>query len=122
MKYIKQFFIIILISFIGEILNELIPLPIPASIYGIIILFLCLQFKIVKLKDVKDVSVFFIDTMPLMFIPPCVGLMTSWNIIKADFVPYITITVTSTFVVMIVSGLVTQAIIRKDKKKEAKDE
>ena len=45
MKYLKQFGIILVISFVGEILNYLIPLPIPAGIYGIIILFFALMFK-----------------------------------------------------------------------------
>ena len=43
MKYLKQFGIILALSFIGEFLNDLLPLPIPASIYGIILMFLCLK-------------------------------------------------------------------------------
>ena len=54
MKYLKQFFLIILISFIGEILHAVIPLPIPASIYGIVLLFTGLMTGIVPLKAVKD--------------------------------------------------------------------
>ena len=42
MKYLKQFLIILLISFIGEILKAVLPLPVPASIYGMAILFVCL--------------------------------------------------------------------------------
>ncbi len=118
MKYIKQFGIILLISFIGEILNKLIPLHIPASIYGIIILFLCLQFKVIKIQDVKDVSSFLIETMTVMFIPSAVGLMTTWDIISDVWFPYIFITVVSTFVVMVVSGRVTQAVMRASRKKE----
>ena len=43
MKYVKQFFIILLISFVGELFKYLIPLPIPASIYGMVILFIGLM-------------------------------------------------------------------------------
>lgn len=57
MKYIREFGIIIVISLIGELLNYLIPLPIPSSIYGLVIMFLCLHFKIVKIADVKDSSI-----------------------------------------------------------------
>ena len=46
MKFLKQFTIILIVSFIGEILNHLIPLPVPASIYGLVIMFACLKFKI----------------------------------------------------------------------------
>ena len=80
MKYVKQFLIILLISFIGEGLNYLIPAPVPASIYGMVILFVCLCTKVVKLDDVKDTGMFLIEIMPLMFIPAGVGLMKSWGL------------------------------------------
>lgn len=68
MKYLKQFLIILAISFIGEILKYIVPLPIPASIYGMVIMFICLQTKILKLDDVKSVGKFLIEIMPVMFI------------------------------------------------------
>lgn len=53
MKFIKQFGIILAISFIGEIMNYLIPLPVPASIYGLVLMLLCLHFGIVHIDSVK---------------------------------------------------------------------
>ena len=50
MKLLKQFLIILFVSFLGEILNYLIPLPIPASIYGILIMFLALELHIIPLS------------------------------------------------------------------------
>lgn len=117
MKYLKQFCLILFFSFIGEILHALIPFPIPASIYGIILLFLSLEFKIISLEKVKDTGKFLIEIMPVMFIPSAVGLMDSWELIKASFVPYITIPLVSTIVVMGVSGWVTQFVIRRDRTK-----
>lgn len=121
MKYIKQFLIILLISFIGEGLNYLIPAPIPASIYGMVILFVCLCTKIIKLDDVKDTGLFLIEIMPLMFIPAGVGLMKSWGVLKPLIVPVLVITVVSLVAVMGVSGRVSQRIIG-GKKFEAKSE
>lgn len=118
MKYIKQFGIIILISFVGEILNRVIPLPVPASIYGIVILFLCLEFKIIKLSSVKEVSAFLVEIMPIMFVPVAVGLMESWEILKPSLIAYIVITVVTTIIVMASSGIVTQLVIRLLKKGE----
>ena len=66
MKYLKQFLIILAISFIGEILKYIVPLPIPASIYGMVIMFICLQTKILKLDDVKSVGKFLIEIMPVI--------------------------------------------------------
>lgn len=117
MKYVKQFLIILFISFIGEGLNYAIPAPIPASIYAMVILFVCLCTKIIKLDDVKDTGMFLIEIMPLMFIPAGVGLMKSWGVLKPLIVPVLVITVVSLVAVMGVSGRVSQRIIANEDKK-----
>lgn len=114
MKYIKQFLIIITISFIGELLNKAIPLPVPASVYGMLLMFFCLHFKIFSVSSVKEVSSFLIDIMPVLFIPTAVGLMVSWDLLQ-QMLPAIILSVLATIVVMAVSGIVTQYIIRKNK-------
>ncbi len=118
MKYVIQFLIIIAFSFVGELLHYFIPLPIPASIYALVLLFLALEFKLVKVSDIQQASAFLISAMPVMFIPAAVGLLDSWCIVKTALVPYLIITVVSTLIVMGASGLVTQAVIKKENKKD----
>ena len=118
MKFIKQFGIILAISFIGEIMNYLIPLPVPASIYGLVLMLLCLHFGIVHIDSVKDSGKFLIEIMPLMFIPAAVGLIESWKTIGSKIGSYLIITVLSTIFVMIVAGHTTQAFIRFSKSKD----
>lgn len=115
MKYLKQFLIILTISFVGEVLKMLLPLPVPASIYGMVILFVLLFSGILKLDAVKDVGKFLIEIMPVMFIPAGVGLMSSWGLLKPLLVPVSVITVVSLVLVMICGGYVTQLIIRHGK-------
>ena len=69
MKYFRQFFLILAISFAGEILHMVLPLPVPASIYGLVLMLLALVTGIVKIEQVKDTAVFLIEIMPVMFIP-----------------------------------------------------
>lgn len=121
MKLVKQFLIIIAFSFVGEILHALLPLPIPASIYGIALLFAALQSKRLKVSDIAETSAFLIEIMPIMFIPAAVGLLKSWDVVKDSLVSYIVVTVVSTFVVMYAAGAVTQTIIKHGKKEEGKD-
>lgn len=104
-------------AFLGELLHHFIPLPIPASIYGIVLLFLALETKILKVSDIKETSSFLIAIMPLMFLPPAVGVIESWNLLRETWFPYVVVTLISTIVVMGVSGRVTQGIIRKGGKK-----
>ena len=116
MKWMKQFGIILLISFVGEILEKWIPLPIPASIYGIILLFLCLKLNIIPHEAVHETGKVLIEIMPLMFIPAAVGLLETWDVIAPAWLEYVAVTVISTWVVMIVSGRVTQFVIRRKRK------
>ena len=118
MQYLKQFMIIALIALIGESLSFLIPLPIPASIYGILILLALLMSGKLKVESVKNVSTFLIAIMPVMFIPAAVGLMDSFSLLAGSLTAYIVILVVSTFAVMAVSGLVTQRVIDSEKSKE----
>ena len=113
MKFVLQFLIIMVFAFVGELLHYFIPLPIPASIYGIVLLFLALELKVVKVSDIEQTSSFLIAIMPLMFLPPAVGVIESWDLIQGAWLPYVVVTVVSTVVVMAVSGRVTQRIIRK---------
>lgn len=121
MKYLKQFGIILLLSFIGEILHELLPLPVPASIYGIVLLFLCLELKVIPASAVKEASSFLIEIMPIMFIPAAVGLIDSWETIRGELVSYAVITAVSTVAVMAVSGRAVQAVMKRSKAKEQED-
>ena len=121
MNWIKQFGIILAVSFIGELLGNWIPLPIPASIYGIILLFLCLKLHLIPFDAVHETGDFLIEIMPLMFIPAAVGLLESWDIIRPSWIQYILITVSTTFIVMVAAGLVTQAVIRRTKKGDEKN-
>lgn len=118
MRYIKQFLIILAISFAGELLNHWVPLPIPASIYGLVILFVCLQTGIIKLEQIREAGKFFIEIMSVMFIPAAVGLMTFWDTLRANLAAYLVIIFLVTCAVMAVSGLVTQAVLRRGGKKE----
>ena len=113
MKYLRQFLLILIFSFLGEILRFLIPLSIPGSIYGLVLLFIALMTGIVKLPQVKEASRFLIEIMPLVFIPAGVKLLTSWGVLQPILLPVAVITVVSTVVVMVVSGWVTQLVIRR---------
>lgn len=119
MRYMRQFGIILGVTCIGEVLKYFLPLPVPGSIYGLVLMLGLLMSGVIKVEHVKEVGEFLIEIMPLMFIPAGVGLMTSWSQLSPFLVPLVVITVVSTFVVMIVTGKVTDFLLdRKGEKKE----
>ncbi len=120
MKYLKQFMVILFVSLLGEILKDVLPLPIPASIYGMVIMFVLLLTGVLKLRHVREAAMFLIEIMPVMFIPAGVGLMSSWKVLEPVLLPVSVITVITIFTVMGATGISSQWIIRhgSDTKKE----
>ena len=118
MKFMRQFGLILFVTFLGEGLKAILPFPIPASIYGLVIMLVALKTGVISIDSVRDVGGFLIEIMPLMFIPAAVGLLESWGVLKPIFLPVSIITVVSTVLVMVVSGWVTQWIIRLEKRKK----
>lgn len=112
MKYIKQFAIIILISFLGEVLSRVLPFSIPASVYGLFLMLIALMTKVIKPAQVKDVSNFLMDVMPIMFVPSSVGIMVSWGLLKDILVPALIVSMLGTLLVMIASGKTVDLLVK----------
>ncbi len=120
MKYLKQLMIIMAVSFAGELLNRLLPLPVPGSVYGLLIMFLCLVSGLIKLEQVEEAGTFLIKVMPALFIGPCVSLMTMGGDLAGKLIPILAVCLASTVAVMAVTGLVSQAVLSRKAKKEGK--
>lgn len=118
MNFAGQFALILLITFLGECLRALISLPIPAGIYGIVLMFLALEFKLIKVSAVRETGLFLVEIMPMMFIPAAVGLIGCWDVLRPSWLAYMAITVISTFAVMLAAGKVTQALLNRQQKTE----
>ena len=113
MKYIKQFMIILLMSVLGGVLNWLIPLPIPATVWGMVLMFLALMTGLVKLDQVEDTADFFMGIMPMLFVPLAVGLMDTWHILADYLLPIVIIVAVSFFICYAVTGKTADFIISR---------
>lgn len=112
MKYMKQFGIILLVSCIGELLRMVLPFPIPASVYGMLLLFLALLSGVLPLEKVQEAGLFLVEIMPVLFVSAGVGLVESWNVLQPVLLPVIVIILLTTLLVMVVAGKVTQWMIK----------
>lgn len=120
MKYMKQLGIILAITCVGEFLHFFLPLPIPGSIYGLVLMLVLLCTHALHIEDVKETGEFLIEIMPMMFIPAAVGLLNAWGVLKPVLVPVLVITVVSTVLVMAVTGVVTQGVMSLRKRRTSK--
>ena len=120
MKYLMQFGVIIALSLVGEVLNSVVPLPVPASVWGMVLLFVLLCLKVIKLDQVEDAADFLISIMTVMFVPVGASLIQSFPAIKDEIFGIFAIIIVSTVVCFFTTGKVAQKIIEKEKAKEDK--
>ena len=111
MKFVFQFARIMGFCLVGELLHRVLPLPIPASIYGLALLAAALLTGIVKLEQVKQTGDFLSGLFPLLFIPSVAGVMVVWELIEGNLIPILIALVPVTWAVMAAAGKVTQTIM-----------
>lgn len=102
--------IILIVYFLGMIVQLTFNLPIPGTVIGLIFLFLALYFKIVKIEMIEDICNILISHMPFLFIPAGVGLLTSFGILSGKVFPFVITIVISTCVVWIVTAYVVTTL------------
>ena len=96
----------------------MLPLPVPASVYGLVLLLLALNFRLIKLEDVKEVGTYLTGIFPLLFVPAAAGVMDLWADLQAMLVPVLLALIPITILVMTVSGCVTQRLAERKEKKQ----
>lgn len=113
MERIKELIWIFAFSLAGELAHHLLPLPVPASIYGLLGLLAALKLGWLKPGKIERTADFLIEIMPLMFVPAGVGLLASWDTLRPVLIPVLCITLVSTVAVFGVTGLVAQALLNR---------
>ena len=116
MKYLSQFLRITAFTLAGELLQRCIPLPVPASVYGLVLLFTALCTGLVKLEQVKEAAGFLISILPILFVPTAVGILENWTAIKDAVIPLFLLALLSTAATFVIAGRFTQSLRKKEEK------
>lgn len=117
-KYIFQFARITAFCLAGEVLAAVLPLPIPASVYGLLLLAAALKFGVLKLDQVRETGLFLTGIFPLLFVPAAAGVMELWAEMGEMLLPILIAIIPVTVLVMVSAGKTTQALSGR-KNKEA---
>lgn len=113
MKYMRQLALILAVTCAAELIKVAVPLPVPAGIYGLLLLFGLLLSGVIKLSQLEETADFLLLIMPLMFIPAGVGLLSGWSLAAPVIVPLLAITLVSTVIVFGVTGRLAQRMSRR---------
>ncbi|WP_323706536.1 CidA/LrgA family protein [Mammaliicoccus sciuri] len=121
-KIILQICMIYFITVLGSWIQETLNIPIAGSIIGLVILFLLLQFKIIKEEWIKDGANLLLSTMIFFFIPSIVGAMNLVDQINAQFIFLIVLVIASTCIVALSSGYIAENMLKKNHIEESGDQ
>ena len=110
MKLYVQLMIIFIISLVGEGISSVLHLPVPGSIIGLVLLFLALQFKLLRLRHISMVGNFLLANMTIFFLPPVVGIMDKFQVIAPYLLPIMLIVLGAIVLNVCVIAVVVQLI------------
>ena len=117
---LREFMLIFTINYVGILLSKILHLPLPGTILSLLLLFLMLQFKVLKLEKIENAGNFLLLNMTIFFMPPTVKIIDSYELLEKDLFKIIVIIIVSTFLTMGITGKVVQLMIdlkeRKGKK------
>ena len=116
MKYLSQFLIIMGFSLLGECLQRLIPVPVPASVYGIVLLFAALCAGFVKVEQIREVGGFLSSILSVLFVPPVVGILENWSLIRGSVPAIFLLAAGTTVLTFGVSGRIAQKFCSREDK------
>ncbi|NLY79254.1 MAG: CidA/LrgA family protein [Lysinibacillus sp.] len=124
-RIIAQILILYVFYYIGVFIVEITNLPLPASVIGLLLLFICLQLKWIKVEYIKDGAGFLIGFMTLFFIPPMMGIINYPQLFSVAGWLLMASVVISTLFVILTTSMISQWIEKKEiamKEKKGKGE
>ena len=113
MKLFREAIIIFGIYLLGVLITDITGAPIPGNVIGMVILFLLLYLKVIKVEQISTISNFFLEHLAFFFIPAGVGLISSFSVIKNIWLQLLIVCFVTTAITMICTGLVVQKIANK---------
>ena len=117
---LREFMLIFTINYVGILLSKILHLPLPGTIVSLLLLFLMLQFKVLKLEKIENAGNFLLLNMTIFFMPPTVKIIDSYELLEKDLFKIIVIIIVSTFLTMGITGKVVQLMIDFKEREEKK--
>ncbi|MFB8376510.1 MULTISPECIES: CidA/LrgA family protein [Paenibacillus] len=110
---ILQVALLMAFSLLMDQMARALHLPVPGSILGMIVLFILLQTRVVKLRWIEIGAAWLLGELLLFFIPSAVGIMNYMPMLEQDGLQILFIVLLSTFLVMACTGLVATRIAKR---------
>ncbi len=120
MKIFSQLMYFLFFSLLGDSISKGFNIPIPGSVIGMLLLFLMLQLKILKLEKIEMVGDFLVNNLPILFVAAGVGIMTKFELVRPIWLSFFAIAILTTAISIVVVAKVVKFV--KDKFEGDKNE
>lgn len=110
---IKGLSIIFCCLLLGDLLSFFLHIPVPGNVIGMLLLTIALAGKIVRVEDVKPSSDMLVNNLSLLFVPPGVGLILYFDLLKQELLAIVLSLLLSTLLVLAVVGYIQQRLEQK---------
>ncbi|WP_054740954.1 CidA/LrgA family protein [Cellulosilyticum ruminicola] len=117
MKIIMQIAIVFAICLLGQIVVSVLPFPFPASVMGMIILFLLLLFKVLKVEYVREKTNFLLQNMAFFFIPSGVAIIENYGLLKGSALKILAICIITMVVTFVATAYTVTFVIKWQNKR-----
>ena len=112
MKIIKQIGVIFTVCWLSQVIAEYLPFDFPASVIGMIVLFLCLMTGILKVEHIQEKADFLLGNMAFFFVPAGVSIMNYFDILKESLIPFLVICILSTVITFAVTAYSVKFVMK----------
>ncbi|MBA2796067.1 antiholin-like murein hydrolase modulator LrgA [Streptococcus porcinus] len=100
------------IVLISKIIESLLPVTMPASVIGLVLMFLALNFNVIKLEQVETVGDALVNNIGLFFVPAGISVIKSLGLLQAHFILDMILIFASTLILLVATGWMTQLIFQ----------
>lgn len=112
MKIILQIAVVFAICWVGEIVAAQLPIPFPASVLSMILLFILLMIRFIRVEHIREKAEFMTKNMAVFFIPAGVGIIDNYIYVQGNVLPLLTVCFVSTVLTFLATGWTVKAVIR----------
>ena len=112
MKIIKQIGIIFAVCWLSVLIEKILPFAFPASVIGMLLLFVCLFTGVLKIEHIQEKSDFQLENMAFFFVPAGVSIINYFDVLKHTWIQLVIICVLSTVITFVVTAWSVRLTIR----------
>ncbi|MGQ9008957.1 antiholin-like murein hydrolase modulator LrgA [Bacillus stercoris] len=117
--FLTQAFIFAVIMLVSNMIAAIVPIPIPASVVGLVLLFLLLCLKVIKLEQVETLGTSLTSLIGFLFVPSGISVMNSLGVMQQYGLQIVLVILLATIILLGATGLFSQLILSLGGKRAA---